>query len=151
MELAPQQTSRGRYAPGQEGGTRAGEQRAEHLAPSSEIAPASSSSKAFHPPTPELSSATSKSRCMELLRAGVGGNSVQGAISRVTSPGVHMVSHAGGGKGMAELIWTMHSKRKALFLLILWIKCAVQGLQRVHIKYPTSTVVLPVPVTFSVL
>ena len=55
-----------------------------------------------------------------------------------------MLSHTGGSKGAAELVWMVHSKGKALFLLILWIKCAVQGLQRVHTKYPTSTVVLPV-------
>lgn len=81
--------------------------------------------------------------------AGVGGNPVQGAIGwggRSRSP--YGVTH---GEGAAEFIWVMQSKGKALFLLIPWIKRAVQGSQRVHIKYPTSTVVLPVPITFSAL
>jgi len=33
----------------------------------------------------------------------------------VTRPGACVVSRAGGGKGAAELIWAMHSKRKELF------------------------------------
>lgn len=81
--------------------------------------------------------------------AGVGGNPVQGAIGwgdKSRSP--YGVTHS---EGAGEFIWAMQSKGKALFLLTPWIKRAVQGSQRVHIKYPTSTVVLPVPVTFSVL
>lgn len=110
----------GVMGPGRE--RRSGEQRAEHPGAYSSL-----SSKPFDPPTPKLSSTTSKSPCLELLRAGVGSNSVQHAISQGDSAGVHMVSHAGSSKGAAELIRTMHLKGKALFWLSLCCAVLTEG------------------------